>query len=355
MKVLSQSSIILSPAMVIAIYTNDRTIDVRWMGHEGVRRGIVVIDGFGLYSFPEVGDTVLILGTGIDYFCIGKIEFGYRAKLDGKLMNPDSGKVIKFKEVDGGEVYLSNIKRKTWLSLPNSGDVSLLNGFSEGFKYLRSLRLSRLAGRTIEFVSNGVKVGFGNAIRNIPSQGEQPVSGSSGGKALEYYIQVAYNSIQTVRFHLGEITDLASGVVPEVGSFGSRIKALLEVTAGAVKLAYLHMDELGNAELKSETAKVVVAGLEVLLGSNVAVEPLVKGTTYTTAESTFLDAFSSFLDTMTAFFTAVTASTTTAPTAPIDLAAQTAPWLAAVATMKAAVSAFDSSLQGSLSATVKTS
>ncbi|MFA5132677.1 MAG: hypothetical protein WC444_05145 [Candidatus Paceibacterota bacterium] len=345
---------IVCPAIVLAVHPEDRLVDVKWADAEGGRKGVVMINDMGSYSMPNIGDSVLVLGTGVDYFCVGKIEYGYKAKLNGKQRVQGSSTPLKYKNVGPGEIIINHIRKLSWLKLANSGDFSLMNGFIEGFKYLRSIRTARVLGRTIELVANGVKIGAGTVIRNIPGKGEQPITGESGGKALEYYIQIAYNSIQSVRFHLGEIRDMTLGVVPEVSSLGGRVKALLEVTQAAVRMGFLVIDEAGNVELTSKVATTVVGGTEVKLGGVAAQEPVIKGQSYSTAEINFLSKMTSFVTALQAYITACSTEKTTAPTLLTETAASAVAFMPLIAEFLSAISEFNGKITPALSAVVKT-
>lgn len=250
--------VFIETAKVLSVYEEDRLIDVQWLSIEGTRRGIPVVNDSGNKSMPQPGDKGLVLGTGNHFYYLGTIEYNYKSKINGTFINPDTGRKDTAKQVESGETYLTNTKAKSWFDLSNSGDMSVMNGFMEGFKYLANLRLSKLIGKSIELASNGINLAIGTAIRNVPGKGEQPISGSSNGKALEALLQIAYMGVQSVRFHLGEIMDLVSGTVPELSSWGQRLKAILEVTAGAVPLGSLKIDEAGNTEVKSTTGDVHV-------------------------------------------------------------------------------------------------
>lgn len=251
-------SVFIEPAEVYATYEETRLIDVKWLSMEGSRRGVVVVNNPGNTSMPQPGDRGLVLGAGNHFYFVGKIEYNYQSKVEGNYINPSTGKKETSKQVEGGEVYLTNTKTKSWVSLSNSGDMSLFNGFMEGFKYFSNLRMPEVIGKTAGLLGNGIKFMVGTAVRNIPSVGEQPIAGTSGGKALEALLQIAYMGVQTVRFHLGEIMDLTTGLVPELSTWGARVKALLEVTAGPAPLGSITIDELGNTEIKSTTGDVNV-------------------------------------------------------------------------------------------------
>ena len=257
------------PAEVMAIYPTNRIIDIRWLSQEGGKRGVVVVSSHGDYSFPKVGDTGLVLQYGFNFFYLGRVDMSYAAKLAGNVRDKLTGQKLRPTEVDGGEAHLENVATKSYARFANNGDFSILNGFREGLKYMLNLRRATLSAKTLELLGNGVKIMFGTAIRN-PGTGEIPPPGTSGGKVIEFLLQIAYQDIQTVRFHLGEIVDLIAGTVPEMSSFGARLKALLEVTAGPAPLASLKMDEVGNVEMAATTGQMKLSALTKMEQSSAA-------------------------------------------------------------------------------------
>lgn len=249
-------ALVVNPAKVIAVYEDTRTLDVQWLSLPTTKRGVIFVGQAGNYSLPKVGDAGIVIGNGMVYYYLGNIEYNYTQKIAGSVPDDLTGVAVSHKKVSAGELHITNVLQQVWLNIANNGDFSLFNGLLEGFKYLRSLRLVQVFGKTIDLMGNGVRVSVGNAIRNIPATGQKPVAGTSGGKALEILMQVAYQSVQTVRLHLGELTDLVTGATPELGSWGQRLKAVLEVTLGPAPLAALKIDELGNIELSSTTGQI---------------------------------------------------------------------------------------------------
>jgi len=350
------TAVAVLPAEVIAIYPADRVVDIRWLSQEGGKRGVVVTSSHGDYSFPAVGDTGLVLQYGFNFFYIGRIDISYAAKLAGNVRSKLTGQKLRPTEVDGGEAHLENVAAKSYVRFSNNGDFSLLNAFREGLKYMRNLRRTTISAKTMELFGNGIKIMFGTAIRN-PGTGEIPPPGTSGGKVIEFLLQIAYQDIQTVRFHLGEIVDLIAGTVPEMSSFGARLKALLEVTAGPAPLASLKMDEVGNVEVTSATGQIKTSSLGpttidskstlsasaigiasidgqlVQLGGSV--EQVIKGTSYVSKESEFLTQLNTFTAALTGFFSA-TALSLTDPVLASAAGAMAAP----AATFTAAVNKF---------------
>jgi hypothetical protein len=318
-------SVFIQPAEVLATYNEDRLIDIKWVGMEGTRRGVIVATDCGNSSMPKPGDRGLVIGTGNYFYFIGKIEYDYKSKVEGKYVNKDTGKKETARQVDDGEAYFTNTKTKSWLSLSNSGDMSILNGVMEGFKYLANLRFSQLVGKTAGLFGNGIKFVVGTTVRNVPGAGDQPVVGTNGGKALEALLQIAYMGVQSVRLHLGDVTDLTTGLIPELSAWNARLKAVLEVTAGSAPLAAVKMDVAGNTEIASTLGSIKLnstlgsvevantgiitiqsplgrlkigvagdvsleAGTSLLLGNPLGAEPAILGATFTALIATLLTA-----------------------------------------------------------------
>jgi len=265
---------------VLAVNGEDRTVNVRWIGREGSRNNIPLMTNSDNYSMPRHGEAGLIVGDGREYYYLGKIEPKYRGKTSGKYYEED--KKISYPPVAEGEVHVSNIILGSYLRMFKDGGFGLMGKLAEGVEYVRNIRLTRLLGRTIELASStaGTVFRVGVAKRNVPGKGEQPISGVSGGVALESFLQIAYKGIQTARFHLGEIKDLVAGVAPEpvTDTLGMAIMVLEVIDFLTQKGAYLKFDNLGNAVLKGDTNTMIDAGTLIQLGALLgAIHPAVKG------------------------------------------------------------------------------
>lgn len=254
-------------AQVVAVDERNRLIDVQWIGMEGGKRGIIMINDPGSYALPAVGDQGLVIAQGVNYFYLGKIDYNYAAKVDGRVKNV-LGKLIR-----SGVTALGNIRAGSWLSFPNTGDFSLLSQMADGIKYVTKTRKLTASSRTFEVLAHAtkeVKVRIGAALRDIPATGESPVTGTSGSSALEVLFQIVYQTIQSARFHIGEVTD-SLGIF-ELSSWGLPLRVVLETTAAPptnTGVTGYKVDNAGNVEIKTTTGQVSIDGIAaagILLG-----------------------------------------------------------------------------------------
>ena len=127
-----------------------------------------------------------------------------------------------------------------------------MNALNDGIKYFKQSRFLRIAGGVVSLVGNGAYIAFGTVMRDIPLQGKTPIPGDVATiPSVEGLIQLLYNNIKLARFHIGHVADTALGVI-EMGSFGTRLRALLEVcNPTGIPIAVLKMDEAGNIELSA--------------------------------------------------------------------------------------------------------
>ena len=264
---------------VVSTNPEHRTVKVQIHGTERYLEDVIVITDSGSFSFPSVGDFGLVIGDDVRSYFIGKIEFGYKDKIDGKLRDKSTGAKILAKLVNDGEIYIGNLIKRCWLSISSGGDFSLLNGLNEGIKYFRSLRFLRLASMFIHLLGNGVNVYFGSVARDIPGAGKTVIPSDAGPTipAIEAFIDLFIEPLKTrlARFHIGHIKNSLG--VDEFGSLGGRLRGILEVCNQAgVTIASLKMDEVGNIELTAlPPGKLVLDGSPesgILLGGLGAVQ-----------------------------------------------------------------------------------
>lgn len=340
---------------VIESNPETQSVTIQWIGRSEKAENVRVLNPAGGYSFPRIGDRGLIVTTGSQNYFLGKIEFDYPGKTQGAFKDKITGTKLLAKVVEGGEVFLSNLMRRTMLSLPNTGDFSLMNGLNEGIRYFFQNRLLRLAGMSLEVLGQGVAGNIGTVVRSIPSIGKIPISTVSNAAlsvfgliatipAVEVLFKVSYNSLKLARLHLGHVID-DLGIQTDFSSAGQPLLALLETSIdGVTQASALMMDKIGNSELLSKIANVILtpgaAGL-VQLGGIAAAEPVVKGTAYTTVENTFLTAIQTFC-------AAVQAAVAVVGTDVQNAAALTAIGTAA-SNLSTAASTFSSALAGTLS------
>lgn len=296
----------MSPAKILATHPADRLVDVAWIGTETTKQNVVVVDSYSNYTFPKVGDTGLVIGNGVHYYFLGKIEYGYAVKIKGKVKNPktgehteirdvSTGRPIQAKEVKDGEIFLANLASRVWLSMTNSGDFSLLKGLQEGLRYYAKDRLLKLKGMVVQVVGNGLEAAFGTRVRALTGVGLTPIPDETlKAPATEFFVLLKKLGVKTERLHLGYVSDSMVGA-DEFGSFGARLKAILEVCKGGIPVAVLKMDEAGGVELSSTTTNVMLnatLGL-IQLGGIGAMNPAVKGVELSSVLSNFWTAFAS--------------------------------------------------------------
>jgi len=337
----------LSEAQVFAVYPNERVIDINLLGKDRQLQRVLVVNTPNNYSFPQIGDIVLVLILQSRYYCIGTVEHGYRAKVDGTYIDKSTGKNIITKNVQPGEVFLTNLARRLWLYLSNSGNFSLMSGDNDGLAYYIKNRYLRLKGQVTQIIGSGTTASFGYVFRNL-GKGYQPVASKDNPStpAIEALIDIAQQSLRVVRFQIGEIKNALG--IDELSTFpGNFLKAIIEVCQAGIPIAGLKMDDGGNVELSSLLGKTMIDGIQVQLGGISAAEPVIKGETYTASESAFLDSMTIFATAMTAFYTALVP-------APPPISAAASTMLPAVTAFNLAISAFKAALIPSKSLKVKT-
>ena len=279
----------MQQALVLAVDEANRLLHVQWVGKPGQRRGVMILNDSSSLSLPRPSDIGLVLSDGVEFYYLGKMEYQYAGKTAGNYQ--EEGQRIRYPAVKDSEAHIGNVAKRTWLRFFRNGDFGLMSGMADGVEFLSGTRISKLIGKTVELVGNGVGVSIaaGVAKRMIPGVGEFPIIGTSGGKALEILMQIAYAGVQTTRFHMGEIKDLTVGLIDELSTYSFPLRVVLEVTAAALSLAALKMDVAGNVELKSTNTNVdITAGLNTTVKSGVVTNidaPFVKlgdalGSTY---------------------------------------------------------------------------
>jgi hypothetical protein len=268
------------PAKVTGVDEENRVVSVDWIGAEGGRRGIVVVNDMGSYNMPRIHDTGLVLGNGIMYYWLGKIEYGYNDKTQGNQKDITTGKKLLASVIKEGEVFIGSLVNRISLSMTNSGSFSLINGFLDGLSYLAKYRLLRLNGQRVEISGNGTEVNAGACMRNIPGAGTKVMPDETGvGNAQEFFAQTLKAGIKTARVAIGYVRNSLG--VDEQGSFPlplNRVKALLEVCLLGAAIGDVRIDEAGNVEVRSSTGTVLLNAPIVKLGNIGAGQPVPKGT-----------------------------------------------------------------------------
>lgn len=340
-------------AKVVSTYPRSRTLDVKYLNSDRMRLNVLVIGGYGDYSFPQVGDVICMLSTQHKDYCIGVVEHFYGAKLDGAVKSESTGERIYVKQVKDGEVYLSNVLKRIFLFLSNSGNFSLISGDNDGLAYYLKNRYLRLKGQITQIIGSGTTAAFGYVYRNR-GQGYEPIPSTENplAPAVEFLTEIVFNKLKVARIQIGHVKDSLG--VDEVSSFGGLLQAVLEVFSGGISAARLKMDKSGNVELSSTAGKTMLDGLEVQLGGIAAVESVIKGNSYTSAETQFLTDLNTFLGQLSGFAGTLAATTDPSKLVPMATAASTV-LSPAIANMILATTAFSNGLNAHLSVKTKTS
>ena len=246
----------IRPAEVTGIDPDTRLIQIKWYGSGGDAKNVRVVSDTGDFSMPRVGDIGLVIQDEAHSFYLGKIEYAYGKKVEGREKDADTDATILAKRVLEGEIYIGNLIKRTWLSLSSAGDFALLNGFSEGLRYYFRNRILRLAGMVTRVVGNGVTFKLGSVMRDIPTSDTIVAEVPPIIPAIEAYLELVFNAVKLARFHLGHIKNSAG--IDELSTLGGRLRAILEVAVGPVTMAALKMDEQGNIEVTSLAGKIMI-------------------------------------------------------------------------------------------------
>jgi hypothetical protein len=253
----NQPPLWLYPARITGIDAEKRVLSVEWIGTEGGRQNVIMTNDSGSYNMPDIGDTGLVIGNGLWYFWIGKVEYGYRDKCAGKIKDQDTGRRILAKLINEGEIFIGNIKNRIALSMQSNGSFSFINGFLDGIVYTVKYRIMQLAGQRVELNGNGVNVVAGSCVRDLPGVGTTVMPDESGtANAQEFFVEVLKSGVRTARIHLGYVRNALG--IDEVGSWGTRLRALLEICDGPIPIAVLKVDDSGNIEISSLLGNVMV-------------------------------------------------------------------------------------------------
>jgi hypothetical protein len=206
-------------AEVVAVDSDNRAVKVNWVGRSESKDNVIVVGPPGDFSMPKPGDRGLVVEVNEKlYFYIGNVEFGYKQKIDGVIQDALTGTKLLAKRVLDGEVFISNLAYRAWLSISNGGDFALLNGFNEGLKYFQSFRLLRLAGMTLNFIGQGAQSALGTVMRDLPGVGKVAIpSDNPLVPAVEYLVDLLVTQLRLVRFHIGHVKDTTLGI-DEFGS-----------------------------------------------------------------------------------------------------------------------------------------
>lgn len=282
-------------AKIISVDGENRTVDVKVLNDETKYTKVMVLSEAGNYSMPRTGDIGLIIGDVTSMYWLGRLDFGYKKKLDDKLAgkkDPNTGKKWTGVLIDEGVTYITNLLQNINLNLSNSGDFSLTNALQEGIMYVRNksgkpLRWLQLLGRSISIYGANVSMNIGTVVRSIPPFGYSTVNDETGtAPAKEIYGQVT-NTVGVVplamaKIKLGNVlqdpvTNAQVGV-PELGAFGGFLRVLLGAhNAAGLPAGALKIDQSGNIDIVSLFGQLLLNGITIHIGGLPSTHPAVFG------------------------------------------------------------------------------
>jgi hypothetical protein len=251
-------------AVVTALYPSDRTIDViNAHNRIPIKRVYVVMDA-GNFSFPNLDDIGLVMGDETAFYYLGRLDNNYQQKIAGNVKDANGNKLAA-KLVNGGESMIMNLAKRIGLFFSNNGNFSLINDFLDGLIYTGTsgnspLRLTELAGQTIQLTGGLVKLNVGSVIRNVIAQGKKAIVDSTNptqyGAEVKAEIQTPL-ALPVAKFHMGNIlmepvADPMAGI-PTPGTFVAPLRALLSVFSElGVETTTIKMDQTGNMEIAAK-------------------------------------------------------------------------------------------------------
>ena len=264
-------SIIIRTAKVQSVDTDNRTVDIIWFGLGTGAHNVPIVNGPSDYSMPSEGDIGLVIGVENNSFYIGKVDYGYAARLaDPKTLG-------LYKSLSEGDVYISNKKTTAGLALTSLGDFSLATG-EDGFRHIASTRETSVEGQTTSVLGYAANFVVG-MVRRL----NQIVPLVPGGivPAVEGLLEIALNGVRTARLHLGDVQNTVGVIEYSSYATATPLKAVLEVcNALGTPIAGIKIDTAGNIEITSKTGQVQVNGLPtngIVLGELTAAQHAVLG------------------------------------------------------------------------------
>ena len=281
-------------ARVTAVFPEERTLNAQWCwasDHQIFNARMIMSPGN--FSFPQVGEIVLIIGGPSSYYCLGKFDSQYKVKLG--LGKPDAqgnpavvklgdgteiGDKLKAKKVYGGETVLGNLAKGTWLLLSNSRNFSLIGGVNEGIKYIynagkATVRTLQLLGQTIVNNGSGQITTLGAVTRFFPGIGnfiaKNPLT-QQGAVEATTTIYDTLTTLAKATLKLGDIfiepiTSQDTGILQphtEIGAAGAAtwLNAMLAVfNAAGLEVSSIKIDNAGNMSINTPlpgTGKLVI-------------------------------------------------------------------------------------------------
>ena len=171
----------MTPVEVVSTDPDHRLVNVKPDGTDRVIYEVKVVNDSNSFSFPRKHDRGLVFSDDTNAYYLGKLEYGFADKLvRDRLKDRETGIGIFIKKIFEGEVFLSNVLKRTWLSINNAGDFSLMNGLSEGLKYVRNFRFLQLKGMFVHIFGNSSSFKIGSVVRDIPTSGKQVIPSDAG-------------------------------------------------------------------------------------------------------------------------------------------------------------------------------
>ena len=275
----------LFEAQVTAVFPESRTLSAKWLkASEHDIFNVSMLMSPGNFSFPMVGEIVLVVGGPANYYCLGKIDSQYKVKLglvsteDGntatvKLSDgTEIGDDLTAKKVNGGETVIGNLAKGIWLSLSNSRNFSLIGGINEGIKYIynagqTTIRTLQLLGQTIVHDGSGQVTTLGSVMRFFPGVGnfiaKNPLT-QQGAVEATTTIYDAATAVAKATLKLGDIfiepiPSQDGGVLQphtEIGIAGAAPTATLGAVLAAfnatgIEIGSVKIDKLGNISINT--------------------------------------------------------------------------------------------------------
>ncbi len=273
---------IIGPAEITAVDIENRTVDVRWVSLPGGIKNVKIVSDACDFSMYRVNDVGLVIQAHTLAYFVGKIDYGYRKKINGEVKHPDDvDSTYPAKRVDEGEVCIANPLNDLWLSMSESGDFSFVDGLINGLRFYAYTGVLQLKGMLLRLLGNSVTLKLGSVLRDVTGF-DDVVAQTGTYPALEALIELLYIQVKFARWHLGHIKN--SKGVDEKSSFGSSLRFIVETAAGLptnpVINASLKFDVDGNIELTSLLGKVAIdsgALASILLGGLSANQKAVLG------------------------------------------------------------------------------
>ena len=262
-----KSNIDICAAMVQSASPVNRTLIVNVLGTDRSITDVFVVNDPGNYSFPEIGDVVLVLTTPTRVYAVGVIQYNYDKKIERKkVKDPTTKKYVRADPVEPGNINIGNIVHKTKIRIDKNGDFSFWSAALAGFKFEAAKKILSFTSNLFNLSAGTVTAVIGSVFRQVPGTGNTPFmalppidsTGTTGFSAVEAVFDLMYRQLRLVRLHLGHI--LTSVGVPEMSSVDvtKPLRAILETCFSGATICSIKMDEGGNIELNTTIGKVVI-------------------------------------------------------------------------------------------------